>query len=245
MSRKRNLNLTSYRASGKSGKGGGKRRARLKGSAPIEGQWQKKVDPFFVLAAEYHKKITQLGQSTSPSDRLESQKLRRAPPPPDLLKEVRRLSRRRGTNSPPSGPVTTLLGLENRAVGSTITLDEFMLRWLAMYKYGTTIEELLRKRDAGDFKAAKRLIQIQFEYEKWAFGKSQPDDLRFKVDRDHFLLMGCGLDLGLAVLSGEELADCFEALCPCGKEHFAENLKKLRARILKTLARLSPVRKEE
>jgi hypothetical protein len=39
------------------------------------------------------------------------------------------------------------------------------------------------------------------------------------------------------VLSSEELADCFEELCSCGKFHDADALKKQRSRVLKDLER--------
>jgi hypothetical protein len=48
-------------------------------------------------------------------------------------------------------------------------------------------------------------------------------------------LLELGLHLGLKLLSAEELADCFDEVCPCGKTHNADALKKQRARVLKDL----------
>jgi hypothetical protein len=48
-------------------------------------------------------------------------------------------------------------------------------------------------------------------------------------------LLELGLHLGLKVLSAEELADCFDEACPCGKTHNADALKKQRARVLNDL----------
>jgi hypothetical protein len=51
--------------------------------------------------------------------------------------------------------------------------------------------------------------------------------------------MECGFDFGMADLTPEELADCFDAICDCGKEHSPENLRKLRTRILELVKKLS------
>ncbi len=61
-----------------------------------------------------------------------------------------------------------------------------------------------------------------------------PEKLRFKTDREHFAVVACGLNFGIADLAPEELADCCDALCACGKRHSPENLRKLRASIVKT-----------
>ena len=45
-----------------------------------------------------------------------------------------------------------------------------------------------------------------------------------------------GLDLGIEALSAEELADCFDELCACGKRHTPDNLRKLRTRLLQFLS---------
>lgn len=42
-----------------------------------------------------------------------------------------------------------------------------------------------------------------------------------------------GLDLGNTFFDGRRTAECFDALCPCGKEHDPETPRKLRTRIEK------------
>ena len=59
-----------------------------------------------------------------------------------------------------------------------------------------------------------------------------------KFDLNHHSLMTSGLDLGLEKLTAGELADCFDELCSCGKEHSPENLRKLRDRMIKALERI-------
>jgi len=68
-------------------------------------------------------------------------------------------------------------------------------------------------------------------FDKWRFGLLDPNKLKFKTDLDHFDLMISGIDFGLDQLSDEELAVCFDELCPCSRPHFGENLRKLRIRI--------------
>ena len=78
------------------------------------------------------------------------------------------------------------------------------------------------------------------DFEKWKFNKLDPNDMRFKMDRPHFILMAFGLDFGLDKLTLNGLADCFDALCTCGiEQHDPENLRKLKARILKSLDNLN------
>jgi hypothetical protein len=57
----------------------------------------------------------------------------------------------------------------------------------------------------------------------------------FKGNSDHCEILELGLNLGLNALTAEELADCFEEVCPCGEPHDADALKKLRARVCKRL----------
>jgi hypothetical protein len=52
------------------------------------------------------------------------------------------------------------------------------------------------------------------------------------------LIMQAGLELGLRDLSPDELADCYDELCNCGKTHDPENMKKLRTRVIKIMDRL-------
>jgi hypothetical protein len=54
--------------------------------------------------------------------------------------------------------------------------------------------------------------------------------------------MELGLNLGLDSLTDEELADCFDEMCPCGKDHDADALKKQRTRVRKQLQAASDER---
>jgi hypothetical protein len=74
-------------------------------------------------------------------------------------------------------------------------------------------------------------LEDQVERLSGQFDHVDPNRLKSETDIDHFDLMMAGLDLGLAAFAPEELADCFDALCPCGKVHDPENLSELRKRI--------------
>ena len=58
-----------------------------------------------------------------------------------------------------------------------------------------------------------------------------------KFDYNRLTLMRCGLDLGVAKLTEEELADCFDEICMCGKAHDGEKLRKLRTRTIEMVRR--------
>jgi len=118
--------------------------------------------------------------------------------------------------------------------------EQFMLSWLSWYKYGKTWRQLQYERNAGKWWASQRILAVLKDFEKWKFNKLDPNDMRFKIDRPHFILMAFGLDFGLDKLTLNELADCFDALCICGiEQHDPENLRKLKARILKSLDNLN------
>jgi hypothetical protein len=95
-------------------------------------------------------------------------------------------------------------------------------RWLAQ-----------EKEKEGDLKAHKQLARANDEF--WRLINGHGPVAPFKVDQAHTDLLELGLHLGLRVLSAEELADCFDEVCACGRSHDADALKKQRSRVLKDL----------
>jgi hypothetical protein len=95
-------------------------------------------------------------------------------------------------------------------------------RWLAQ-----------EKEKEGDLKAHKQLVRANDEF--WRVINGHGPVTPFKVDQAHTDLLELGLHLGLKVLSAEELADCFDEVCACGRSHDADALKKQRLRVLKDL----------
>ncbi len=77
------------------------------------------------------------------------------------------------------------------------------------------------------------------DYQDWRYGRLDSNRLRSKFDYHHLSTMRMCLDLGIEALTQEELADCFDEVCTCGETHDAENLRKLRTRIIEMMKRLT------
>ena len=91
----------------------------------------------------------------------------------------------------------------------------------------------LQKQNGGDLDALRRVHRTIEDYERLRFGKGPIKAA--KGDAEHAALFEMGLDMGLNLMTAEELADCFDAVCPCGKTHDADALKKQRSRRLKAI----------
>jgi hypothetical protein len=98
--------------------------------------------------------------------------------------------------------------------------------------------KLKRQYESRDGLAVTRFHQVLRDFDKWHLGKLNPNLLNLKRNADHHALFEMGLTLGLDKLTGEELAYCFDDVCPCAltkRGHSSEALKKLRARIAQQL----------
>jgi hypothetical protein len=189
------------------------------------------VHPYFIEAAEYQKKVTLLTRSAAEEDRAEATRMSVSLPPDLEIKAGKLYDEMKASGKPRRESSIAIYGLEGLPPGTEISQSQYMLCWLCWFKYNKTYSQLLKEREAGNLKAIKQFHNINLEFDKWQFGHLDPNKLKFKTDIDHFDLMMAGLDLGLATCTAEQLADCFDDLCPCGKEHDPENLKKLRERI--------------
>jgi len=89
--------------------------------------------------------------------------------------------------------------------------------------------EMEREKE-GDLEAHNQLVRAADEF--WLLRNGHGPVPSFKVDVTHSDLLVLGLHLGLSELTAEELADCFEEVCPCGKFHDADALKKQRGRLV-------------
>jgi hypothetical protein len=112
-------------------------------------------------------------------------------------------------------------------------MDQGFLELLYWKRFNEPLWIALQKSESGDLKALRRVNRVAEDYERLRFGKGPIKAA--KGDPDHAALLEFGLDLGLSILSPEELADCFDALCPCGKVHDADALKKQRSRKQKAI----------
>jgi len=111
--------------------------------------------------------------------------------------------------------------------------DQDFLENLYWKHYKEPLWIALQKVQQGDVNAYRRVMRIGEYYQRRRF--SQGAMKPAKGDADHSDLLEMGLDMGLGKLSPEELADFFDAFCPCGKIHDADALKKQRLRTRKAL----------
>jgi hypothetical protein len=210
-----------------------KRTPRVTAGPRPKGTWREKVHPFFIKAAEFNRKVVVLSRSDVAEEREEGTRLsneRMA----ELLKEAASLY----DVMRPAGKIRHLgfleaLGIDDLPPGTHIPEPEYMFRWLCWFRFGKTLPTLTRQYNSGDRRAVKQMNKLRLELDMWAIGEVDPNKLKFKTDLDHFTLITSGLGMGFENLRPDELADCFDELCPCRKPHFSENLSKLRARILK------------
>lgn len=107
-----------------------------------------------------------------------------------------------------------------------------LLEWLAWKRCRQPFWQIAQEDAAGNREASKKIERIIAEGNKLRYGEKLPG---FKYDLDHAGLLEMGLPLGLDKLTSEELADCFEEVCACGKHHSADNLKKQRKRLLEAI----------
>jgi hypothetical protein len=210
-----------------------KRSPKLAVGPSPTGTWRNKLHPLFIKAAELNRRVVMLSRSNVPEERQEAARLN-AKNMPNLLREADSLY----DLMKPAGQIRHLgllkaFGIENLPPGTVISHEEYICRFLCWFRFGKTIETLTREYESRERKAVKQMNKLRLELDLWRIGEVNPNKLKFKTDLDHFTLMNGGLDLGIENLTQSELADCFDELCPCAKQHFPENLGKLRARILK------------
>jgi hypothetical protein len=201
--------------------------------------WRSKLHPLFVEAAGLKRKVVVLARRGKPEGRKEIDRLNR-----EVMPELMQKAGDLYDSMKPNGQIRNLgylkaLGLDNLPPGTVVPEDVFMLRWLCWFRFGKTLETLNHEYELRDLVAIKQMNKLRLEIDMCRIGEVDPNKLKFKTDLDHFCLLNGGLDLGFDSLSAEELADCFDALCPCGAPHFPENLSKLRARILKEFPPIS------
>jgi hypothetical protein len=108
-----------------------------------------------------------------------------------------------------------------------------ILEWLCWRRYGQPLAILVVEDKAGNLEAHNKVRRLRDDLWHLVHGRSPIEP--FKGNSHHSEIMELGLSLGLDALTDEELADCFDEFCACGKAHDADALKKQRARVRKSL----------
>jgi hypothetical protein len=134
------------------------------------------------------------------------------------------------------GSISAIFTIDERSpVSPDIPDEDYMLAWFAWNRYGKTFKQLLEEDRDGVRQSSMRVVVVNRDYQLWRYGELDPEKMKFKPDREHQVMLLYGLNFGMESLSPEELADCFDELCPCGKTHFPDNLRKLRSRVTQFL----------
>jgi hypothetical protein len=108
-----------------------------------------------------------------------------------------------------------------------------ILEWLCWRRFGQPLTTLVAEEKAGNLVAHDKVSRLRNELWHLVYGRGSIEP--FKGNSGHSEIMELGLNLGLANLTDEELADCFDEFCSCGKDHDPDALKKQRARVRKQL----------
>jgi hypothetical protein len=108
-----------------------------------------------------------------------------------------------------------------------------ILEWLCWRRFGQPLTTLVAEEKAGNLEAHDKVSRLRNDLWHLVYGRGSIEP--FKGNSRHSEIMELGMNLGLDALTDEELADCFDEFCKCGKDHDPDALKKQRARVRKQL----------
>jgi len=189
--------------------------------------WKQKVSPVFCEIAAMYGAMTAAQQLPDRQER--AQEVRKIL---GLSFQKRRELFTRHPENAPGTPWQQVMATGYMPPSPEEKLEQ-VLDWFFFKRNRTPRWLALEKEKEGNLKAHKQLVRAKDEFWRMLNGHGRVP--RFKVDQFHTDLLELGLHLGLKVLSSEELADCFEEVCICGKFHDADALKKQRSRVLRDL----------
>lgn len=215
-----------------------RRKPRINIPESTKTKWRGKVHPFFIRMLEYNNQVAKLRASPNEADQKEAQRLTREPPPKLAAEANRMHDAIPPSERPQHDAYLSIFGAVDAPEGGTMSEGQFTMGWLAFNKFGKSIVELKRGDAAGDEKSSRQLLSVQKAYQAWRYGKLDVNKMSFKFDSHHILIMQAGLELGLRDLTPNQLADCYDEMCNCGKAHNPENINKLRTRVIKIMDRL-------
>jgi len=189
--------------------------------------WKEKVHPAFLEIVRVHRNSQETLSGSAPHQiARHAQKLRAqvSQTREDLLKRYPELR--------PGSPSNHITAASARFLSQRDILTG-ILEWLCWRRFGQPLAILVAEDKAGNLEAHNKVRRLRDELWHLVHGRGPIEP--FKGNSRHSEIMELGLSLGLDALTDEELADCFDEFCTCGKAHDADALKKQRARVRKQL----------
>ncbi len=113
--------------------------------------------------------------------------------------------------------------------------EEMLFAYLCYLRTGKPLWKLAQEEWDGGLKATEQLLRLRKDWDNLVKGKGIKP---LKIKINHWDILEIGLPLHLDKLTADELTECFDEICPCGKTHDADTLKKLRAKIKRERERL-------
>ena len=108
--------------------------------------------------------------------------------------------------------------------------SEGLRQYLHFHRHGESLQSSKLKDAEGDLEAYDRISRTERDFRILAFGKGPIKP--FQEIPVHRQLLQIVMSYEKEPLSSEELADCFDAYCACGREsHDAAALRKMRRRL--------------
>jgi hypothetical protein len=142
--------------------------------------WRAKLHPLFIKAAEYQREVLRLLRSNLPEDKEKAAQLS-VDIPPELARDAETLhDEMQASGKPRRRSSLKIYGLEDTPPGSTISEEHYIYHWLCWFRYNKTVKALQAEYASGSFRAAKQFHQLNLEFDKWRFGVTDPNKLRFK-----------------------------------------------------------------
>jgi hypothetical protein len=110
-----------------------------------------------------------------------------------------------------------------------------LFEWLHWERHGESLNRTMEADAGGDIGAWRRISRTAEDWRRVGFKKGKIKPFQGNPYHSDLLQFGLSFGSGMEKLTAEELADCFDFYCPCGKCHDADALKKQRARVIKLL----------
>lgn len=106
-----------------------------------------------------------------------------------------------------------------------------LLHWA---RHKVPLKQDLERIESRDWEATRRFSRTNLDWERLRCGKGpiQP----FKGDTEHSEMFQGFWGFGIEKLAPEELAEFFDAYCPCGRDHDAKSLANQKRRLARALS---------